>query len=51
MTFQQKKRIYWSANLKAVKNNGHTPVGFDLAHQRAWALRCLAMAGPIGKLP
>lgn len=51
MTFAQKNRVYWAENLRAVKAQGTTPAGHDLAHQRQWALRCLSMAGPVGRLP
>jgi hypothetical protein len=51
MTFSQQNRAFWAENIRAVKAQGRTLAGFDLEHQRQWALRCLAMPGPVGRLP
>jgi hypothetical protein len=50
-TFNQKHRLYWAEILAVAKANPSWKGIFSYENKRAWALRCLSMAGPVGKLP
>jgi hypothetical protein len=50
-TFNQKHRLYWAEILTVAKANPSWKGIFSYENKRAWALRCLSMAGPVGKLP
>lgn len=47
MTFTQQVRAYWAEALRADAG----PHGFDRQTKLRWALRCLVLEGPVGKLP
>jgi hypothetical protein len=47
-TFQNRQRAHWADVIRAAKaGNGM----FSVAHQKEWAIRCLALPGPVGRLP
>ena len=51
MTFNQQQRAHWAEVLRVAKANPTWQGMFSFASKRAHALRCLALAGPQGKLP
>jgi hypothetical protein len=50
MTFQQQQRAHWAEVIRAAKQHPDWVGIFSLAAKRQWAIKCLAMPGPQGKL-